>query len=96
MLWDRLIGHCSTGFRRWRRDCVGRLPYESAAFTSLFEFAIPLGVDGVAASGENVVRGDVADSAVQADGVVMEDEAAHNAIGIGFGERCLHADGVVF
>ena len=58
------------------------MPGESAAFAGLFQFAVAFGVDGVAASGQDVVRGDVTDGAVQPDGVVMEDEVADDAIGI--------------
>ena len=62
---------------------MGRFPDESASFAGVFEFAVAFGVDGVASSGEDVVGCDVADGAVQADGVVMEDEVADDAIGIG-------------
>jgi hypothetical protein len=68
---DRLAVHCSTGFTRRRRVCPFRLPGESASFAGVFVFAVAFMVDGVSSSGEDVVRCDVADGAVQADGVVQ-------------------------
>jgi hypothetical protein len=60
---------------------------ESSAFAGGFEFAVACGVDGGLSSGEDVVRGDVAEGAVKAFGVVMGDELGHDFLSVVFRER---------
>ena len=55
---------------------------ESSSFAGGFELAVAFGVDGVLAAGEEIVGGDVAEGAVEADGVVVGDEPAHDAVGV--------------
>jgi hypothetical protein len=62
----------------------------SSDFTVLsgrFEFFVSGGEDGGVAAGEAVGWGDVAQGGVEADGVVMVDEAPDDALGIFEGER---------
>jgi hypothetical protein len=61
---------------------VGVLAKQRAALGGSVDLAITVGVDGLAAAGEEVPRGDVADGAVEAAGVVMLDEAGDDGAGL--------------
>src|SRR5947209_6702348 len=66
----------------------------ATGIASGFELAVTLCPDGLLAPGEEVVRGDVADGAVQADAVVVLDEPSDYRPCLGQGGRRSRTDGV--
>lgn len=72
------------------------MSFSFAVLPGRFEFFISGGEDGCVACGDAVGWGDVAESGVEAHGVVMVDEAADDAFGVLKGERGFGADGVFF
>ncbi len=65
------------------------LSFSFAVLPGRFEFFISGGKDGGVACGDAVGWGNVAESGVEAHGVVMVDEAADDAFGVLEGERGL-------
>ena len=65
-----------------------------AAFAGLGQFAIACGEDLLVAAVELVLGRDVADGAVQADGVVMGDVIGDDAAGVVERQRHLDADAI--
>jgi hypothetical protein len=56
--------------------------FSFAGFSSLEEFLVTSGKDGLFFTGKLVMRSDVADRRVKAHGVVVFDEAADQATGV--------------
>jgi hypothetical protein len=76
-----------------RRVVLG-LAQQLAAFAGLGELAIAVGQDVLVAAVELVLRGDIADGAVQADMVVMGDVIGDDAACVVEGEGDLDADAI--
>ena len=74
----------------------GLLSLEFAGFASGFEFLVAGLEDGGVAAGQAIGRGNVAQGAVEAGGVIMIDELADDALGVLKGERGFGPDGVLF
>ena len=69
---------------------------DSTALAGGFEFFVAGGVDFILPAGEAVCRGDVADGAMQALGIVVVDEVAGDAVGVFKGQRGFGTDGLLF
>ena len=63
-------------------------------FARLLQFAVAFGKDQGVPSVEFVLRRDVADGAVQADGVVVLDVAGDDPLGVLQGQGCLRPDAI--
>jgi len=70
----------------------GGLALELALLAGGFEFAVPRGEDFRLAPGHFVGRGDIADGAVQAPGVVVFDISGHDLAGVFQRERAAGPD----
>lgn len=76
-------------------DCLhGGEPRLTSKMAGDGELATAVGMDGRCSAFEHGVRGDVADGAVQAARVVVDDEDADDAAGIVQRQRRLAADGL--
>lgn len=89
--WSRVLG----GAWAWRGLWL-LLAQRLAVFAGGVQFAIALGEDGSVASFEFVLGGDIADGAVQADGVVVVHVIGHNASRIFQGQGYVDADTTTF
>ncbi len=72
------------------------MAFEFTSLAGCFQLLIASGKDGGVAAGEAVGRGDIAQGAVQARGIIMVDELADDALGVVDGERGFGADGLLF
>src|SRR5678815_1120164 len=82
-------------WQAWASCCLPELGTATGAdFARGFELAIARGTDLVAATGEEVGRGDVADRAVQADRVVVLDELGDECARLVEGARGTRSDRV--